>query len=311
MRRASFLALLLALACGNKGDGREGTPREQALGGQLVARVGGEVISRELLRDAARARGVSPDVILGELVDDAVLAEAARRRGLDQGASTRRSQRAALSRAVVLRLRELGRNAGRPTDEEVKAASIERWKEVDVPESVRVVHAIVLRPKEGDPENAKKTQTAKSLGDALLGLVREAPSAEEFEARAKTLVVPKGLEVRAEKLPLFAADGQIVERGTDSRMDETFARAAFALKTPGAQTGIVETPFGFHVIRLVERVPGFAMPFEERRNLFEADIYLHRMRGAYEAILRERSKDLAIEIAGNADDAMKRVPLEP
>ncbi len=308
MKRAWLGAALWTLACGNDQGGAKPVDPQHVAGGSFVARAGGEVVGRELLRDAARARGTDPAVVLSEILDDAVLADAARRRGLEKKVSVLRAERAALSRAVVLRLRDLGQKAGDPTDDEVKAASLERWKEVDVPPSVRVVHAIVLRPKDA---NAEKLDAMKHLAEALLARVRGASSPEDFEARAKSEPAPKGFDLRAERLPLFAEGGVVVERGMESRMDETFAKAAFALSGPGAQTALVESPFGFHVIRMIEKVPGRAMPFEERRKLFAGDIYLRRTRGAYEAILRRHGEGVRIEIAENADDAMKRVPLEP
>lgn len=50
---------------------------------------------------------------------------------------------------------------------------------------------------------------------------------------------------------------------TRGRMVKPFEEAAFALKNPGDISPVIETPFGWHIIRLTERKPAGIKPFEE------------------------------------------------
>lgn len=58
-------------------------------------------------------------------------------------------------------------------------------------------------------------------------------------------------------------DLEWIERGM---MDEDFDAAAFALEEVGDITGIVETSFGYHIIKLTDLRPGSVTPFEEVRD---------------------------------------------
>lgn len=304
--RGAVLAFAVVLvACRDKAP----EPSRAELGGALVARAGAATVPAEMVEAVARAQGLSAEAALEALVDDAVAAERARALGLD---TLRRGRlRAALAAHVVSRVRADAAARGEPTDDEVAALTRRYWRELDVGPSVRVVHAVVrTSPKEPKAEPG----AARALAERIARAVAEAGGdADAFEAAAKAVTPPAGLEVRVERLPVFAVeDGRVVEG--DGGMDLTFVRAAGALPAPGAVSAPVETPFGWHVLRLLERLPARRPPLEERRRLLAEEVRTRRAADATKAILAARRAAVSVERAGALDailGELDRAPAAP
>jgi len=264
--------LVLALACSP-------SPPPAAhitLSGDAVAVVGDVKISRDLVARVAAAQHLSTRQALGSLTDDAIASQSARQRGLDHDPNVAWQSTAALGRVAADRIAANARAKGPPTDAELAVVTARRWREFDLPEHVRVVHAIVMKKKGTDPK------IAATVADALLAAVRTTPDANTFESAAKA-VDGRGNELRVEQLPTFTEDGRIVEQ--EGNMDPTFAATSFALAHVGDTSTVLETSFGWHVIRLLERLPAHRVPTEERRVAL-ADLSLKlRARSMYEATL--------------------------
>jgi parvulin-like peptidyl-prolyl isomerase len=98
----------------------------------------------------------------------------------------------------------------------------------------------------------------------------------------------------------FGPDGRAVFTG--DQLDPTFVAGAFALTTPFELSPVVTTPFGWHVIALVQRVP---MSEDARRDpeLGPAVVDL-RARIRMQELLRARRARTAIEVSPAADDLM-------
>ena len=105
----------------------------------------------------------------------------------------------------------------------------------------------------------------------LIGVSPDASEAEKAEARERA----RALRVEAASGADFAAlarehsdDPGSAARGGDlglvveGRTVPAFETALFALE-PGGLSDVVETPFGFHVIEMVERQEDRPVPFEE------------------------------------------------
>ena len=270
------------------------------IGANTVARVGTSGIASTLVLGVARAQHLDADAALDALVRDALLAEGARAKKLDLEPAKARDIVAVRAKLVSDRIAADAKKIGPCSDAEVGELSKIHAREVDAPEEARVIHAIAMRPKKADDSQIAR---AKAVADALEQAVVGATSDDDFEARAKA-VPHDGVDVRVERLPAFAADGSTESGGS---MDTTFASAAFALASPGAISPVVETSFGWHVIRLDERIPAKRVGYEERREMFSEECVTRRARAAYSSLIAAKRAATRVEIARDAEEAMAAV----
>jgi hypothetical protein len=294
------LASLLASSSSCNGTHEAPPPPEQAaLGGDAAARVGSDVIPVSLVAKVAAAQHITPREALKRLVDDAVAAEAARSKGRDGELPTSWQLTAARARMTADRLLADAKLGGPPTDEEVKTLSARYWREVDRPPAVRVVHALVPRPKKPDPA---AEASARALAGQLHEALVDAKDVDDFEAKAKAVPAP-GVEVVVEKLPAFTDEGVSIEG--DQRLEPAFAHVAFAIGEPGMTSAVVESRYGWHVIRLVERIPEQRMPFEGRRIAFADETVAMRAAAATKERVEALRPARPIAIEPSAENLMR------
>ncbi len=118
-------------------------------------------------------------------------------------------------------------------------------KEFEQPEAVRASHILIRADENAD---AAAKQKARVEAEAVL---KKAKAGEDFAQLAKQ----------------HSADGS-AQQGGDlnffprGQMVPAFDQAAFALPT-GQISGIVETQFGYHIIKVTDRRAASVMPFEQ------------------------------------------------
>lgn len=166
--------------------------------------------------------------------------------------------------------------AGGPavTDAEIREfyeKNPERFKQ---PEGVRASH-ILLRVQPGDEAGKKKARAA------IESLHKQAKAGKDFGDLARKHS-NDGSAQSGGDLGFFAKD----------RMVPEFANAAFALK-PGQISGIVETSYGYHVIKVTERRPAATVPLEQVTEQVRQFLTQQRHQEKAEAfvkVLRSKSK---------------------
>ncbi|MGF1551964.1 MAG: peptidylprolyl isomerase [Paracoccaceae bacterium] len=216
-------------------------PDPEASAFDTVATVNGEelrlgalaILKRELPQQYQQL----PDEILAQgltqqLVDQALMAEAAREAGIDEEPATafalEARRRGVLAEAYMRR--EIGE---RLTEERLREAYEAQYADAEPAREIRASHILV--------ESEEQAQEIRGRLD----------EGEDFAALAQEFGTD-GTASRGGDLGFFAREDMVPE----------FAEAAFALDV-GETGGPVESPFGWHLIRVVDSRERPVPPFEE------------------------------------------------
>jgi peptidyl-prolyl cis-trans isomerase C len=113
------------------------------------------------------------------------------------------------------------------------------------PESIRASHILIAVPQGAD---AATRQKAHAKAEDVL---KQAKAGGDFAKLAETY--------SNDASKSHGGDLGYFPKG---QMVPAFEAAAFALK-PGELSGVVESPFGYHIIKLTDRKPAHTVPFGE------------------------------------------------
>lgn len=164
------------------------------------------------------------------------------------------------------------------SEEEINKYYSEHQGQFGEPEQRRASH-ILIAVAEGAPAAASNAARAKA--EQLLAQIKANPS--QFAALAKQHSQDTGSAEQGGDLGFFP-------RGA---MVKAFEDAVFAL-SPGAVTGPVQTPFGWHIIQLNEIRPAKIAAVAEVRNQIATDLKTAKAARKYSEVA-ERFADLAYE----------------
>ena len=227
----------------------------------------------------------SPKALALELVVFELLVQEATQRGLASAPSVQQS----IDRAAVpLYLRRDFEPA--TTTETIPDALLKRSYDRNVsffrhPE-LRSAEHLLVTDKAKRPADPKIDAEARALSLRLLEDLHGQPptNASEFEARQGAFAddaAALGLELRHETLPVFSKRG---------RLDPSFSDAVFLLPAVGGLSPVIETSFGFHVVRLASIDPARDLSFDdakpELRDRLEAEYREVRLNAAVDALAK-------------------------
>lgn len=145
-------------------------------------------------------------------------------------------------------------------------------------ESVTAGHILIgVDPKAGEEEKKKAREKVVSVREKLLG-------GGDFAQMAK----------ENSTCPSAAQGGDLGSFGK-GEMVPSFEKAAFALK-PGEVSDVVETPFGYHVIRVTDRKEAETVKFEEVREKIEEYMRGEATQKGITDLVERLRKGAAVEI---------------
>jgi peptidyl-prolyl cis-trans isomerase C len=328
---APLCFLVAGIAACSSGDAPSGGAAAPSgpLASSVAARVGSLEILAETVARIAAVQSIEPARARDLAIRDALFASEAIASGTSDDLPMRAAIRGAHARTLLRDIYATAVRAGPVTDAELREATERRWYELDRPAGSRTVHAVVrLNEKDDAARRARASAIAAAIRAAVAPLSSSAEAAAEppsssaapsspaapppedplialFKARVAS--VPRdGFEIVAEELPPVAADGRVIEPGGFTFATE-FAVAAAALTRRGELSPPVPSPFGLHVILLLERTPPRAVPAAERRRLVHRDVIAQRARAAEASLLEQLRKQTAVD--PTVDAALALVPV--
>ncbi len=163
-----------------------------------------------------------------------------------------------------------------PSDEECKAYFEGHRHQI---EEVHAAHILIKPEKKNDEASLEK---ARKKAEDILSQLKKKNSPEYFKELAKK----------------YSQDLANAQTGGDlgwfnrTRMVRPFSEAAFAIPEKGGLSGVVETQFGFHIIRLIDAKRGFAYFKEE----VKSRLGFKKQRDLAQQFLQRLENEASIEI---------------
>lgn len=313
--------LLVVAGCSSDGP----PPQRAELEGEAVARVGDEVITTEMVAAIASEQHLTPPEALELATFDALVAAEAKHRHLD--VSKHRQLQGALARVLLGELANEARAQGPATDEEVEMFTRSKWIDVARPEAVMVVHAVVQIPKDADERALAVAKRVREAVEPAAKLARETtapdntpragvpppsdPPRDLFVRLAKE-VDPNGLKLTAEPLWPIGSDNLSVQIERRDMYDPAFVSGAFKLEERGALSEPFRSDFGFHVVLLLDRLPGSMLSLDERRRYFHRLVIHERVARKVQGLLADlRSKTVVDAEDPSLEAMLEQVKVAP
>ncbi|MFP4509470.1 MAG: peptidylprolyl isomerase [Spirochaetaceae bacterium] len=242
-----------------------------------------QLIARELVLQDGESRGIAPsdediqaelDDIRAQFPDEDGFEEALEQQNL----TLEEIERNIAEQFVIEEILESDVLANTGVDETSAREFYEDNPEFfETPDQVRASHILILTQGASDEERAEARETIETV-------LSELEAGESFEALAREYS-EDGTAEEGGDLGFFGAGEMVPE----------FEQAAFNLDV-GETSGIVETQFGYHIVRITDRREAGTQSFEEARPQIEQFLGQEQQQNAFEEYIESLREEAEVEI---------------
>lgn len=154
-----------------------------------------------------------------------------------------------------------------------------------------------------DNKDKFKTEESVKASHILIGVDAKATADDKKKAKEKAEAIRKRLltgedfaaVAKKESTCPSASQGGDLGSFTKGQMVPEFEKAAFALK-PGEISDVVETKFGYHIIKVQEKKPAGTVSFDEAKKNIEGYLKSQKTQKAVNEYLEKLRKEAKVEI---------------
>lgn len=182
-----------------------------------------------------------------------------------------------------------------------KEIYINNLVEKDIVPKATVTEAEAKKFYDENPEKFKNPESVKA-SHILVGVDANASAADKAKAREKAEALLKRVKAgedfaeiaKKESTCPSAPQGGDLGYFTKGQMVPEFEKAAFDLK-PGEVSGIVETKFGYHIIKLVDKKPAGTVTFDDSKQMISDYLKSNKIQKEISALVEKLKKEGKIE----------------
>ena len=251
---------------------------------EVVAKVDGKVITKAEFQQLLKRRGGEVPLdkkmeidLLNNLVQTIALGDAARGKGLDKRKDVQEIVKLNTDSVLAnILIKEEVLDKISVSDEQAKNYYEKHLAQFKIPEKARVRHIMIKADKSATDDVKKK---AREKAEEVLKKIK---AGEDFAKLAMDYSDDPGSKAKGGDLGFF-------EKG---KMFKTFDEAAFKLN-PGEVSDIVETPYGYHIIKMGEKKEKEIQPYESVKDRV--------MTMAKDEIKAEKMKEYLSQVMKQAD----------
>jgi len=220
------------------------------------------------------------ETILWQLVQGAVIAKVARDKGFDKKPEIKNQQELILNNFLASQyLQKEVVEKITLSEKEIKAYYNDHPEAFKTPESVKARHILILVEKTA-AEADKKNLKAKAEG-----ILARLKAGEDFAKLAEENSDDPGSKSKGGDLGFF-------EKGS---MVPAFEETAFSLK-PGELSEIVETEYGYHIIKVEEKKEASLEPYEAIKDKVKEQALQEVRKAKVTAFVEKALKEAKVEI---------------